>query len=237
MRIKACLNGGRPARACRAPADLAAERRRRRSRPAPRRVHIHPRGPDGRESLDGHADIGAAVSAVRRAGVPVGGLHRPLDDRRRPGAARHALVAVGRAGRRGRTSPRSTSARRATPTWSPLLAGLGHRGGGGRLVAGRRRTRSRGRRRSACWWRSSARRADEAVAAADAILARLDGSVAGPAARRAGRVLAAGRARRPARPAHPDRPGGHPGAAGRVAGGRQRRTGPGGGRIWQSARG
>lgn len=34
-------------------------------------VHLHPRAGDGRESLAAH-DVGAAVSAVRRAGVPVG---------------------------------------------------------------------------------------------------------------------------------------------------------------------
>jgi uncharacterized protein (DUF849 family) len=70
-RIKVCLNGGRtgagipvtPARLAEsAVASVAA---------GAEAVHLHPRGPDGRESLAA-ADIGAAVTAVREAGVPIG---------------------------------------------------------------------------------------------------------------------------------------------------------------------
>jgi uncharacterized protein (DUF849 family) len=70
-RIKACLNGGRtdprvpvtPAQLADAAAGAVAA--------GAEAVHLHPRATDGRESLAA-ADVGAAVAAVRRAGVPVG---------------------------------------------------------------------------------------------------------------------------------------------------------------------
>jgi uncharacterized protein (DUF849 family) len=75
-RIKACLNGGRrrsdhpgvPV----TPAELAASAAAAVAAGA-EAVHLHPRGGDGAESLLA-ADIGAAVAAVRRAcpGTPVG---------------------------------------------------------------------------------------------------------------------------------------------------------------------
>ena len=70
MWLKACLNGGRPAPAD--PAELAAEAAGAVDAGAGA-LHVHPRDPAGRESLAA-ADIGAAVAAVRAAcpGVPVG---------------------------------------------------------------------------------------------------------------------------------------------------------------------
>ncbi|MCA2216375.1 3-keto-5-aminohexanoate cleavage protein [Jidongwangia harbinensis] len=70
-RIKACLNGGRtdppvpvtPAQLADAATGAVAA--------GAEAVHLHPRGPDGHESLAA-ADVGAAVSAARRAGAPVG---------------------------------------------------------------------------------------------------------------------------------------------------------------------
>ncbi|MEV4348881.1 3-keto-5-aminohexanoate cleavage protein [Actinoplanes sp. NPDC049596] len=69
MWIKACLNGGRPRPAPVTPAELATAARA----VGADAVHVHPRDADGRESLDG-ADIGAAVTAIREAcpGLPVG---------------------------------------------------------------------------------------------------------------------------------------------------------------------
>jgi uncharacterized protein (DUF849 family) len=69
--MKACLNGGRtgphvpvtPAGLARAAAGAVAA--------GAEAVHLHPRAPSGAESLDA-ADVGAAVAAVRPAGVPVG---------------------------------------------------------------------------------------------------------------------------------------------------------------------
>jgi uncharacterized protein (DUF849 family) len=73
-RIKACLNGGRGTRDHPAvpitPAELAAAAAGAVAAGA-QALHLHPRGPGGRESLDA-GDIGAAVAAVRSAGVPVG---------------------------------------------------------------------------------------------------------------------------------------------------------------------
>jgi uncharacterized protein (DUF849 family) len=75
-RIKACLNGGRrpgdhPAVPV-TPAQLAVAARGAVEAGA-EAVHLHPRAADGRESLVA-TDVGAAVGAVRRAcpGVPVG---------------------------------------------------------------------------------------------------------------------------------------------------------------------
>jgi uncharacterized protein (DUF849 family) len=91
-RIKACLNGGRTdPRVPVAPAQLAAAAAGAVAAGA-EAVHLHARGPDGRESLD-PADVGAAVAATRRAaGVPVGvstGLWITGGDP----DARHGLVA------------------------------------------------------------------------------------------------------------------------------------------------
>jgi uncharacterized protein (DUF849 family) len=70
-RIKACLNGGRrDPHVPKTPAELAAAAVGAVAAGA-EAVHLHPRGPDGRESLH-PADVAAAVTAVRRAGVPVG---------------------------------------------------------------------------------------------------------------------------------------------------------------------
>ncbi|MEU8234819.1 3-keto-5-aminohexanoate cleavage protein [Actinoplanes sp. NPDC048967] len=75
-RIKACLNGGRargehPAVPV-TPAELAVAAAQAVAAGA-EAVHVHPRGADGAESLD-PADIGAAVAAVRAScpGTPVG---------------------------------------------------------------------------------------------------------------------------------------------------------------------
>jgi uncharacterized protein (DUF849 family) len=74
--LKACLNGGlsrdrHPAVPI-TPAELAADAARCRAAGAAA-VHIHPRGDDGRETLDA-ADVAAAVAAIRREcpGLPVG---------------------------------------------------------------------------------------------------------------------------------------------------------------------
>jgi uncharacterized protein (DUF849 family) len=70
-RIKACLNGGRrDPHVPKTPAELAAAAVGAVAAGA-EAVHLHPRGPGGRESLH-PADVAAAVTAVRRAGVPVG---------------------------------------------------------------------------------------------------------------------------------------------------------------------
>jgi uncharacterized protein (DUF849 family) len=70
MRLKACLNGGRPWPAGRA--DLAAAAAGAVAAGA-EALHVHPRDASGRESLAA-ADVGAAVAAIRGAcpGVPVG---------------------------------------------------------------------------------------------------------------------------------------------------------------------
>jgi uncharacterized protein (DUF849 family) len=75
-RIKACLNGGRAADSLPAvpvtPAQLTDAARGAIAAGA-EAVHLHPRDRDGRESLEA-TDIGAAVAAVRAAcpGTPVG---------------------------------------------------------------------------------------------------------------------------------------------------------------------
>ena len=73
-RIKACLNGGRrtadhPAVPV-TPAELAVAAAGAVAAGA-EALHLHPRDPGGRETLNA-SDIGAAVAAVRSAGVPVG---------------------------------------------------------------------------------------------------------------------------------------------------------------------
>jgi uncharacterized protein (DUF849 family) len=74
--LKACLNGGvsrdeHPAVPI-TPAELAADAARVRQAGAAA-VHVHPRDPDGRETLDA-THVGAAIDAIRRAcpGLPVG---------------------------------------------------------------------------------------------------------------------------------------------------------------------
>jgi uncharacterized protein (DUF849 family) len=70
-RLKACLNGGRmDPFVPKTPAELAESAVAAVAAGA-EAVHLHPRGPDGRESL-APADVSAAVTAARRAGVPVG---------------------------------------------------------------------------------------------------------------------------------------------------------------------
>jgi uncharacterized protein (DUF849 family) len=73
-RIKACLNGGRrpvdhPAVPV-TPAQLAAAAAGAVAAGA-QALHVHPRAPSGDETLDAGV-VGAAVAAVRAAGVPVG---------------------------------------------------------------------------------------------------------------------------------------------------------------------
>ncbi len=70
-RIKVCLNGGRSGPGVPVTPGQLAEAAVASVAAGAEAVHMHPRGPDGRESLDA-ADIGAAVRAVRRAGVPIG---------------------------------------------------------------------------------------------------------------------------------------------------------------------
>jgi uncharacterized protein (DUF849 family) len=70
-RIKVCLNGGRTGAGVPVTAGQLAESAVASVAAGAEAVHMHPRGPDGRESLDA-SDIGAAVTAVRRAGVPIG---------------------------------------------------------------------------------------------------------------------------------------------------------------------
>lgn len=70
-RLKACLNGGRtepfvpstPAQIAAAAVSAVAA--------GAEAIHVHPRAEDGRESLS-PADVAAAVTAARTAGVPVG---------------------------------------------------------------------------------------------------------------------------------------------------------------------
>ncbi|GAA3351695.1 3-keto-5-aminohexanoate cleavage protein [Amorphoplanes nipponensis] len=95
-RLKACLNGGRSRAEHPAVPVTAAELARDAAQAVAagaEAVHLHPRGPDGAESLDA-ADIGAAVAAVRQRcpGLAVGvstGLWITGGDV----AARHAAVA------------------------------------------------------------------------------------------------------------------------------------------------
>ena len=92
--LQACLNGDRT-RADHAAVPLTADELARDAvavvRAGARELHVHPRGPDGAESLAA-ADIAAALSAIRLAvpGTPVGVSTRsPI----RPGGrARHAAM-------------------------------------------------------------------------------------------------------------------------------------------------
>ncbi|AGL17354.1 3-keto-5-aminohexanoate cleavage protein [Actinoplanes sp. N902-109] len=70
-RIKVCVNGGRSAGVPVTPAQLAAEAAAAVAAGA-EAVHLHPRGPDGAETLTAPA-VGAAVAAVREScpGVPI----------------------------------------------------------------------------------------------------------------------------------------------------------------------
>jgi uncharacterized protein (DUF849 family) len=72
-RLKACLNGNRPAsRVPATPAELAAAGAAAVAMGA-EALHVHPRSADGRESLAA-GDVGAALTTIRAAcpGVPVG---------------------------------------------------------------------------------------------------------------------------------------------------------------------
>jgi uncharacterized protein (DUF849 family) len=73
MRIKACLNGGRPAGSAPVTPAQLAESARGAVAAGAEAVHLHPRDRTGRESLLA-ADVGAAVGAVREAcpGTPIG---------------------------------------------------------------------------------------------------------------------------------------------------------------------
>jgi uncharacterized protein (DUF849 family) len=168
-RIKACLNGGRPEPHVPKTPDQLAGAAVAAVRAGAEAVHLHPRGPDGRESLH-PADIGAAVSAVRRAGVPVGvstGLWITGGDP----ARRLALV------RSWDVRPDFASVNVGEDGYDELVAALTGMGVG--VEAG-------------VWSPAEAERAGpvqrilveiigtpagQAVAAADAILARLDGAV------------------------------------------------------------
>jgi uncharacterized protein (DUF849 family) len=130
VRIKACLNGGRrradhPA-VPETPAELAASAAAAVAAGA-EAVHMHPRRGDGAESLSA-ADIGAAVTAVRRAcpGTPVGvstGLWITDGDP----AARQAAVA-GWADLPGHARPDFASANVSEPGLAELLGALGAAG-------------------------------------------------------------------------------------------------------------
>ena len=61
-RIKVCLNGGRTGAGVPVTPGQLAESAVASVAAGAEAVHMHPRGPDGRESLDA-TDIGAAVSA------------------------------------------------------------------------------------------------------------------------------------------------------------------------------
>jgi uncharacterized protein (DUF849 family) len=168
-RIKACLNGGRDEPYVPKTPDQLAGAAVAAARAGAEAVHLHPRGPDGRESLH-PADVGAAVSAVRRAGVPVGvstGLWIAGGDP----ARRLALV------RSWDVRPDFASVNVGEDGYADLVAAL--TGMGVAVEAG-------------VWSPAEAGRtgpvqrilveiigtpAGRAVAAADAILARLDGAV------------------------------------------------------------
>jgi uncharacterized protein (DUF849 family) len=129
-RIKVCVNGGRPRAECPAvpvtPDEVAASAAGAVAAGA-EAVHVHPRGADGRESLD-PADIGATVAAGRQAcpGTPVGlstGLWITGGDHR----ARQA--AVGRwTGLTGPARPDFASVNLAEPEPVALAGALGTAG-------------------------------------------------------------------------------------------------------------
>ena len=69
--LKACLNGARSHTAPRTPAEVAAEGRAAVAAGAGA-IHVHPRGVDGKETLDGRA-IAATLDALRAVvDVPIG---------------------------------------------------------------------------------------------------------------------------------------------------------------------
>lgn len=91
-RIKACLNGGRSdERVPVTPAQLAAAAAGAAAAGA-EAVHVHPRGPAGRESLD-PADVGAAVAAIRAATATPVGVSTGLWITGGDAAARHERIA------------------------------------------------------------------------------------------------------------------------------------------------
>jgi uncharacterized protein (DUF849 family) len=74
--LKACLNGARSHTAPRTAAEVGAEGRAAVAAGAGA-IHVHPRGSDGRESLDGRA-VAATVGALRAVvDVPIGAWFLP----------------------------------------------------------------------------------------------------------------------------------------------------------------
>jgi uncharacterized protein (DUF849 family) len=121
-RMKACLNGGRSREDHPAvpltPAELAASAAAAVAAGA-EAVHLHPRGADGRESLE-PADIAAAVAAVRQAcpATPIGvstGLWITGGD---PAARRSAVAAW--AGLAAAAQPDFASVNLSEPGWAQL---------------------------------------------------------------------------------------------------------------------
>jgi uncharacterized protein (DUF849 family) len=181
-RLKVCLNGGRGrsdhAAVPLAPAELAASAAAAVDAGA-EAVHLHPRGPDAGESLLA-ADVGAAVSAVRQAcpGTPVGvstGLWITGGDP----AARHSAVAAWE-GLPAVARPDFASVNLSEPGWAKLCAALASAGiaaeAGVWSAADADQLASAGE--AVAWLRILVEiinvPADEAVAAADEILRRLD---------------------------------------------------------------
>lgn len=181
-RIKACLNGGRrredhPAVPL-TPAELAAAAAAAVAAGA-EAMHLHPRDADGWESL-GPADIGAAVTAVRQAcaATPVGvstGLWITGGD---PAARRSAVAAW--AGLPAAARPDFASVNLSEPGWAELCGLLRAAGiaaeAGVWSVADADQLAAAG---DAADWRRilveiSDVPAENAVAAADEVLRRLD---------------------------------------------------------------
>ena len=180
-RIKVCLNGGRrrdehPAVPI-TPGDLAAAAAGAVAAGA-EAVHLHPRDAAGVESLDG-ADVAAAVTAVRRAcpGVPVGvttGLWICAGD-----AGRRRATVAGWAELPAAARPDFASVNVGEPGFADLVGVLCRAGidaeAGVWSTADADALAAAG---TATWTRILVeiigRPADAAVAAADAVLARLD---------------------------------------------------------------
>lgn len=172
MRIKACLNGGRTgARVPRTPDELATAAVAAVAAGA-EAVHLHPRDPDGRESLAA-GDVGAAVAAVRAAGV------------RRIGVSTGIWMTGGDPDRRlalvegWRVLPDFASVNVGEPGYAELATALTRRGVGveaGVWTPGEagRAGRVDGVRPERILVEIIGTAAGNAVEAADAILARLD---------------------------------------------------------------
>ncbi|MEV6492127.1 3-keto-5-aminohexanoate cleavage protein, partial [Actinoplanes sp. NPDC051633] len=166
-RLKACLNGGRGEPFVpKTPAELFDEATAAVAAGA-EAVHIHPRGADGRESLAA-ADVGAAVAAVRAAGVPVGvstGLWIAHGDHR----ARHAAIAA------WAELPDFASVNVGEPGYEELVALLTERGVGVEAGVWRPEEATRTGPVDRVLVEIIGAPADRAVARADAILERLGG--------------------------------------------------------------